>query len=122
MFAWLDVLYVALTVWVVAASGVGSQVLAIFTELVGYRGLALFAVIVVPGLPCIGAYLMGPVCRVYVAEAPEATAPPAPAAPAPAAAKLFSVAGPSVPESPERPVVTAAGKVPVIPLKENRFE
>ena len=36
VFAWLEVLYVALTVWVVIASGVGSQVCAILTELVGY--------------------------------------------------------------------------------------
>ena len=122
MFAWLEVLYVALMVWVVTAAGVGSQVLAILTELVGYWALAVFAVILVPGLRCIGAYLTGPVCAVYVTVAPAATESPSAAPLAPAAVNWFSVGGPLVPESPERPVVTVAGKVPVIPLKENRFE
>ena len=85
VFAWLEVLYVALTVCVVTASGVGSHVLAILMELDGYLGLALLAVIFVPGLPCMGAYLMDPVCRVYVTVALTATAPPAAAPSAPAA-------------------------------------
>lgn len=45
--------------------GIGSGLFAIFTELVGYCGLGFFAVILVRGTGCIGAYLVAPVCIVY---------------------------------------------------------
>lgn len=52
-------------VMVVTWLGVGKNVCANETELVGYCGVGFAAVIFVPGLPCIGAYLIDPVCIVY---------------------------------------------------------
>lgn len=49
---------------VVVCLGVGRKVVAMETELVGYLGLALSAVIFVFGGICIGAYLMRPVWAV----------------------------------------------------------
>ena len=49
---------------VVVCFGVGRKVFAIGTELVGYRGDAALAVILVPGGICIGAYIIKPVCAV----------------------------------------------------------
>lgn len=63
VFSWLDVLAVMDKVWVVICFGGGRKVAAIFTELVGYAGFAAFAVILVPGRPCIGAYMIGPDCE-----------------------------------------------------------
>jgi hypothetical protein len=50
---------------VVCAFGAGPLVVNKLTLLVGYALLALFAVILVPGCVCIGAYLVGPVCMEY---------------------------------------------------------
>lgn len=50
-------------VWVVTCFGGGRKVLAMFTELVGYAALAAFAVILVPGRPCMGAYMIVPDCE-----------------------------------------------------------
>lgn len=50
-------------VWVVICFGGGKKVLEIFTELVGYAALIDFAVILDPGRPCMGAYMIVPVCE-----------------------------------------------------------
>ena len=117
VFSMLCVLNVldAVTVWVCV--GGGKKVVAIGTELVGYKLLADLAVIFVPGLPCIGAYLTPPVCAVYAATEPEE----ADAAPFPPAT-LFCVGGPFVSVIAFAASAIAGGKVPVIPLKENRSE
>lgn len=60
--AWLTAgLTVKEAVMVVVCLGVGRKALAIGTELVGYLGETVFAVILVPGGICMGAYLMRPV-------------------------------------------------------------
>lgn len=60
----LSVLKVLDDVTVLLCFAGGRIVVAIGTELVGYILLADFAVIFVPGLPCIGAYRIVPVCAV----------------------------------------------------------
>jgi hypothetical protein len=58
----LSTLCVALCVNVVWMDGIGNHVFAIGTELVGYCGFAPFAVTLVPGTGCMGAYRVAPVC------------------------------------------------------------
>jgi hypothetical protein len=50
-------------VTVVTTVGIGKYVLAKTTEDVGHRGDVFDAVILVPGADCMGAYLVGPVCK-----------------------------------------------------------
>jgi hypothetical protein len=94
-------------------------VLARTTLLVGHNGLVFVAVIAVRGTGCMGAYFVKPVCSLYgVPQAPAAALDP----PAAAAATLLTVAGPLVPETVARAVVTAAEKTPVIPVRVKRLE
>lgn len=51
-----------MVVWML---GIGRKVVAIDTLLVGYNGFVFFAVTLVGGTGCIGAYRVGPVCIVY---------------------------------------------------------
>jgi len=100
--------------------GIGKNVVAKTTEEVGQRGEVLVAVIAVGGSGCIGAYLVRPSCKLYgVPHAPSATVPEAAAA---AFAMLLMVAGPVVPDTVVRAVVTAAENTPVMPVRVNRFE
>ena len=96
--------------------------MAIFTELVGYAGLIDFAVILVPGRPCIGAYMMVPVWdRKGIAyEESGATGSGAPASGL--LARSFAVGGLVVPFTFLMPASTLGGKVPVMPVKEKRGE
>jgi hypothetical protein len=97
-------------------------VLANTTLEVGHNGLVFVAVIAVGGTGCIGAYLVKPSCSLYgVPHAPSAAVPVPPAA-APAASTLLTVAGPEVPETAAREAVTAAEKVPVMPVSVKRLE
>lgn len=50
---------------VVRIVGTGKKVVANETEEVGQRGDVFTAVIFVPGIGCIGAYLVSPVCKLY---------------------------------------------------------
>ena len=120
VFSWLDALTVNDMVKVVVCLGGGRKVAAICTELVGYRGLAFFAVILVPGRPCIGAYMMGPDCEANgMANLPSVWGS---SAPDPGSTTLFSVAGPAVPFKLLISARTLGGKVPVIPVNEKRGE
>lgn len=106
---------------VVTILGIGKNVLANTTLEVGHSGLVFVAVIAVGGTGCIGAYLVKPLCSLYgVPHAPSAAVPDAP--PAAACTTLFTVAGPVVPDTVARAVVTAAEKVPVMPVRVKRLE
>lgn len=108
-------------VCVVTCFGGGRIVIAIFTELVGYAGVGLFAVILDPGRPCIGAYMMVPDCERNGIEK-EAAGAIGSGAPAPLLATLFSVEGPVVPLTFLIPAATLGGKLPVMPVREKRGE
>lgn len=58
----LSALKVCDAVTVLVCEGVGKKDTAILYELVGYKGFVSFLVILVGGTPCIGAYLIRPVC------------------------------------------------------------
>lgn len=73
--------------------GADRYVVAIWTLLVGYKGFVLVAVTVFGGIGCMGAYLVGPVCIVYVTSYSSAALP----ALATASLVVSSVAGPVVP-------------------------
>jgi hypothetical protein len=108
---------------VVTMLGIGRNVVANETLLVGQRGEVLVAVIAVGGTGCIGAYLVKPVCSLYGVPYTPASAVPVPAAGAAgASATAFTAAGPEVPVTPALAVVTAAEKTPVIPESVNRDE
>jgi hypothetical protein len=101
--------------------GIGKYVLANTTLEVGHNGTVFVAVIAVGGTGCIGAYFVKPVCSLYgVPHAPASVVPDA--APLAALATLLTVAGPAVPETLARAVVTAAEKVPVMPVRVKRLE
>jgi hypothetical protein len=101
--------------------GTGKKVEARTTEEVGQSGAVFVAVILVPGTGCIGAYLVKPSCSLYGVPHAPAAAAPAPAAGA-AAATWLILSGPVVPTTVFKAAVTAALKVPVIPVRVNRFE
>ncbi len=50
------------SVTVVTMLAIGSQVVATVYALVGNRGVKFFIVIFVGGMPCMGAYLVRPLC------------------------------------------------------------
>lgn len=94
------------------------------TDESAYRGAVFVAVILVPGIFCIGAYLVKPVCWRYgIAYGP---------APAPCCSSClwsclsstctFTGLGPLVPEMLARSGSIAAGNVPAILLSVNRSE
>jgi hypothetical protein len=104
--------------------GFGRYVEARTTDEDGYRGAVFVAVILVPGICCIGAYLVRPVCWGYgIAYGPS----PAPCCPSCLSSCLSSTCtltgrGPAVPEMLARSDSIAAGNVPAIPLSVNRSE
>ena len=67
-----------------------------------------------------GAYFVRPVCRLYGVPYTPSAVPVAAAAAA--LVTSLTVSGPVVPETVAKAVVTAAEKIPVIPVSVNRFE
>jgi hypothetical protein len=63
VLAWLEILKVFGCVSVVTMLGIGKNVLANTTLLVGHNGAVFVAVIEVGGTGCMGAYFVRPVCR-----------------------------------------------------------
>ena len=121
VLATLEILKVFACVNVVTILGIGKNVLASTTLLVGHSGLVFVAVIEVGGTGCIGAYFVKPFCRLYgVPHAPSSNVPDDAAAAA--LVTSLMVAGPVVPETVAKAVVTAAEKTPVIPVSVKRFE
>jgi hypothetical protein len=107
-----------IVVWIF---GIGMNVVAMLTLLVAYILVCFFAVILVGGIFCIGAYLVKPVWAVYAKlkfSAPGAAALPPESVPA----TWFSVGGPDVPDTLARSVITDAGNVPVMPVRVKRSE
>lgn len=108
---------------VVRMLGIGRKVEANDTLLVGHCGEVLVAVMEVGGIGCIGAYFVKPVCSLYgVAQAPSPASEVPAAATVAASATSFTTAGPVVPETVAKAVVTAAEKTPVIPVRVKRLE
>lgn len=99
--------------------GRGKNVLANTTLEVGHKGEVFVAVIEVGGTGCMGAYFVKPVCKLYGVPY---TPPAAGAAPAAGLATVLTVAGPVVPETVARAVVTAAEKIPLMPVRVKRLE
>jgi hypothetical protein len=94
----------------------GRNVVASVYGLFGYCGFGLPCfVMAVPGYDCIGAYIMGPDCMLYGMSNPAAPA-------GVAAAETTTRVGPSSVETVFIPLMTAAGKTPVIPLIVKRPE
>lgn len=83
-FSLLDTLYTADGVTVCVWLGIGAFVVKMLHALVGYNRAVFVAVTVLPGLPCIGAYLINPVCRENAITDPEGTLDAAAPAAAPA--------------------------------------
>lgn len=101
-------------------------VVAMVKALVGWRGVKALAVILVPGMGCIGAYLVKPVCDWYGmlnSSAPGAAAAVVPAAGLALLLTLLTVGGPAVePAMAAIPCTTFGGKVPVMPVSVKRLE
>ena len=96
----------------------GRKVVAIRTEEVGQRGFVSVLTILVGGIGCIGANLVGPSCRLYgVPHAPWSrvafVSPPAIA---------LTAFGPALPSMSLLDAITAAENTPVIPVRVNRSE
>lgn len=108
--------WLSVTVYVILAGE--RYVVAILNALVGFKGVALLAVILVGGTGCIGAYLMSPVCRLYATVN-------MPASPAAAAVVSAAVSTGGAAVAPSRAVsaaATPAANVPVKPVTEKRPE
>ena len=119
MFTMLDTECVLLCVIVTRIVGIGSFVFAIGTELVGYMGEAVFLVIFVPGMGCMGAYRVAPVCIVYSTS--NILSAGCALAASPLLVSSFE-SGPFVPETFLSAVATVSSNLPVMPLMEKRSE
>lgn len=113
---------VCVCVMVVCTVGFGNHVVAMETLLVGYLGEKFWAVILVGGTPCIGAYFVSPLWSAYAIPYMSSPAPAAGAAAAASLATLSIVSGPSVPVTACAPVTAFAAVVPVSPSILNRPE
>lgn len=121
VFIWFKVENVCGFVVVVATTGADMNVFAMFTLEVGNNGFVFVAVILLPGIGCIGAYLISPtwlgygIANLSLAMLDEESDDLP-------AAMLLVVGGPAVPETDAKAVMISGLNFPVMPLSEKRGE